>query len=122
MKVIKTTVGWRVETPDKTYYVGEYSYQGVVYKDDNAYDSGCGVCYIPEYDFDNSEQNMYELFDLSDKHIVADHIEDNPYIATTGYTRKDFENIVADSQVDAHDLYLMVDWQSPETLLNELEY
>lgn len=122
MKIIKADVGWRVEADGKTYYIGEYDMQGVIYKDDTAYKTGKGVCYIPEYGFDNSEQNMGELFELDAKHMVADTIEGNPYCTTHGYTRQDFEDLVEGSPVNAEALYEMVDWQSPESLFYELEY
>lgn len=122
MKIIKADVGWRVETDGKTYYVGEYDTQGVIYKDNTAYKTGKGVCYVPEYGFDNNEQNMGELFELDTKHMVADTIEDNPYYTTHGYTRQDFEDLVEGSPVNAEALYEMVDWQSPESLFYELEY
>lgn len=68
----------------------EATAQGYVFKDEEAYIKGCGVCYIPE---------------LSDEK----------------YTREDFLRI-ANGNIDiANMLFEMVDWQSPETLYDELE-
>ncbi len=103
----------------KTYYVGEYCEQGIIYKDYNAFYKGKGVCYVPEYDFDNSEQNAGELFEFVAKEAISEDITDNPYITTEGYTREDFKRIVEGTNIDAEDLFDSVDWQSPETLLNE---
>lgn len=119
MKIVKVDVGWRIETDEKTYYVGEYCGSGVIYKDYDAFRTGNGVCYVPEYDFDNSEQNAGELFEFEAKEAVSEDITDNPYITTGGYTRKNFEEVVEGTTVDAEDLFNNVDWQSPATLLDE---
>ncbi len=122
MRVIKADVGWRIDADGKTYYVGEFYEQGVIYKDDTAFNTGKGVCYVPEYGFNNAEQNGGELFEMIAKQAVSHDLCDNPYITTEGYTRRDFDDLVEDTGVDAEYLYQAVDWQSPETLLNELDY
>ena len=114
--------GWRIETDNKTYYVGEFYGQGVVYKDLAAFESGVGVCYIPEYGFDNADQNEYELFEMEAKQAVGLDLVGNPYIATEGYTRQEFDDLVEDSDISAYDLFDMLDWQSPYTLFDELTY
>ena len=124
MKITKADIaGWKVETGDNTYYIGEYVHlgacEGVVYKDNKAFETGEGVCYIQEYGFDNSEQNGGELFEFSAKEAVAEDIVNNPYIASDGYTRQDFEDLVAGTRYDAEHLFDYCEWQSPETLLDE---
>lgn len=124
MKITKADIaGWKVETDEQTYYVGEYVHlgcnDGVVYKDKKAFETGEGVCYIQEYGFDNREQNEGELFEFSAKEAVAEEIVNNPYVASSGYTRKDFEQLVEGTKYSAHDLFLDCEWQSPETLLDE---
>lgn len=124
MKITKADIaGWRIETDDKTYYVGEYHSdglcEGVIYKDRAAFESGKGVCYINEYGFDNSDQNGCELFEFNAKAAVALGLEGNPYTTDCGYTRQDFEDLVADTKYTAKDIFESVGWQSPETLLDE---
>lgn len=123
MKITKADVGWKVETDEQVYYVGEYGIhgcnEGVIYRDIKAFKSGVGVCYINEYSFENSDQNEGELFEFSAKEAVAEDIINNPYVATSGYTRKDFEDIVAGTKYSAQDLFYSVDWQRPETLMDE---
>ena len=123
MQVKKVECGWKVELNDNIGYVGEYGWQGVYYKDDDAWADNNGVVYIPEYGFENEDQNAGDLFEFHAKANVADKIVNNPYVATAdtgvGYTKQDFLNICAGNEDIAFDLFQSVDWQSPETLFNE---
>ena len=129
IKIEKKEVGWKVTTDDDTYYIGEYASdgcmcEGVTYRDSQAFESGEGVCYINEYGFDNSEQNGGELFEFSAKMAATNSIVNNPYVATSGYTRKDFENICEDYGYDkseAECLFAGCWWQAPETYIEEWE-
>ena len=126
MKITKADIaGWRIETPDATYYIGEYHSngfcEGVIYKDRQAFESGKGVCYINEYGFDNSEQNAAELFEFSAKQAVAEDLVNNPYVSDEGYTRADFDDLVKGTNLSAKALFEQVGWQAPETLLYEWE-
>ena len=96
IKVEHKDAGWKVSVYNggkliKVIYIGEYVDwgQGVIYKDYNAYKTGKGVCYIPEFDFDNPDNP----FELSEKAMVANKIEDNKFQALNGYHRKDFLKI-----------------------------
>ena len=135
--------GWRVETVEKTYYVGECFSdgvsEGVVYKNSQAFNEQDNtVCYIPEYDFENHEQNASELFEFDAKRWAASDLENNPYVATSGYSYHDLRQLVIDweggeliDEIGEGDFYnLFIDyvtnllfnclsWQSPETLLYE---
>ena len=128
MKITKADIaGWRIETDDQTYYVGEYVHlgcnEGVIYKDLHAFETGEGVCYVQEYGFENADQNGGELFEFAAKEGAASVLENNPYIASTGYTRKDFEDMVEGTKYSAQDLFYSCEWQSPETLMDEwLQY
>lgn len=123
MKVKGVEQGWKVELNDNIGYVGEYGWQGVYYKDYGAWANNDGVVYIPEYGFENEEQNAGELFEFHAKASVANQVTDNPYMTTadTGvtYTKQDFLNICDGNEVWAYELFQMVDWQSPETLFDE---
>lgn len=123
MKIEKAyPAGWKLVTPDETYYFGEYGQfgcycnSGVVYKDDEAFESGNGVCYVPEYGFENANENPFE-FEI--KECIASEITDNPYVAIQGYTRQDFIELCDGNEGLARELYDHVDWQHPETLWNE---
>lgn len=128
MKIEKVyPAGWKMETDDETYYFGEYGQfgcycnDGVVYKDRQAFESGKGVCYIPEYGFDNDDENSGPLFEFEAKEAVASELEGNSYVATEGYTRKDLEDLCEDTNYDVEDFFNHLDWMYPETLMSEWE-
>lgn len=126
MKIEKVfPAGWKMETDNETYYFGEYGkfgcYQndGVVYKDEQAFETGEGVCYIPEYGFDNEDENGGKLFEFSAKESVASGLEGNSYTATEGYTRADLESLCEGTNFSARELFDHLDWMYPETLIGE---
>ena len=126
MKIEKVyPAGWKMETNDETYYFGEYGNfgclcnTGVVYKNQEAFDAGEGVCYIPEYAFDNADENMGSLFEFDAKERVGSDLEGNTYVATEGYTREDLEDLCRGTGYHAEDLFNHLDWMYPETLLEE---
>lgn len=126
LKIQKKDVGWKVVTDEETYYIGEFGgdgcCEGVIYKDENAFKTGRGVCYVNEYGFENSEENAGILFEMSAKQAIAEDIVGNSYIATNGYTRKDFEDIVVAygyNKKMARALFEGCWWQSPETYIEE---
>lgn len=126
MKIEKVyPAGWKMEADDETYYFGEYGKfgcycnDGVVYKDSEAFETGNGVCYIPEYGFDNEHENMSTLFEFAAKEAVASELEGNSYVATEGWTRADLEDLCRGTGYDAEDLFDHLDWMSPETLMDE---
>jgi hypothetical protein len=126
MKIEKVyPAGWKMETDDGTYYFGEYGRfgcycnDGVIYKDREAFETGKGVCYIPEFGFDNSDENGSTLFEFYAKEAVASELEGNSYVATGGYTRTDLEVLCEETNFDSEDFFEHLDWMSPETLMNE---
>ena len=126
MKIEKVyPAGWKMETKDETYYFGEYGkfgcYQneGVVYKNEQAFEMGEGVCYIPEYGFDNEDENDGQLFEFYAKEAVASGVEYNSYIAISGYTREDLEDLCEGTNFSARELFEHLDWMYPETLIGE---
>ena len=128
MKIEKVyPAGWKMITDDETYYFGEYGKfgcycnDGVVYKNKEAFETGKGVCYIPEYGFDNTVENAGLLFEFNAKESVASELEGNSYTATEGYTRADLENLCRGTGYDAEELFDHLDWMSPETLMDEWE-
>lgn len=126
MKIEKVyPAGWKMVAEDKTYYFGEYGKfgcycnEGVVYKDENAFKTGEGVCYINEYGFDNDEENAGHLFEFAAKEACASSLEDNSYVATEGYTRANLVALCDGNESLAEELFDHLDWMSPETLMNE---
>lgn len=126
MKIEKVhPAGWKMKTDEKTIYFGQYGRfgcycnDGVIYKDEEAFKTGVGVCYIPEYGFENNDENNGLLFEFSAKEYIASDLEGNSYIATEGYTRADLENLCKDVGYDAEDLFNHLDWMYPETLIDE---
>ena len=126
MKIEKVyPAGWKMETNDGTYYFGEYgkfgcyNNEGVVYKNEEAFKTGKGVCYVNEYGFENSEENFEHLFEFEAKEYVASELEGNSYVAMQGYTKQDFVDICNGDEAMARELFDHVDWQMPETLWDE---
>lgn len=126
MKIEKVyPAGWKMETDGETYYFGEYGQfgcycnDGVVYKDEQAFDTGEGVCYVPEYGFENEDENAGPLFEFGAKEVVASELEENSYVAISGYTRADLEALCEGTNFDAKDFFHHLDWMSPETLMDE---
>ena len=128
MKIEKVyPAGWKMETKDETYYFGEYGKfgcycnDGVVYKDEHAFETGEGVCYIPEYGFENESENANQLFEFHAKEAVASGVEYNSYVATEGYTKEDLKDLCRGTNFDVRELFEHLDWMYPETLIEEWE-
>ena len=126
MKIEKVyPAGWKMETKNEIIYFGEYGKfgcycnEGVVYKDEQAFKTGKGICYINEYGFDNKDENGSSLFEFDAKEAVASELEGNSYIATEGYTREDLEALCEGTGYNAEELFDHLDWMSPDTLMNE---
>ena len=126
MKIEKVDpAGWKMETDDDTYYFGEYGKfgcycnDGVIYKNRKAFETGEGVCYVPEYGFENANENASELFEFAVKEYVASGLEGNSYVATEGWTRADLELLCQGTHYSAADLFDHLDWMSPEILIDE---
>ena len=126
MKIEKVfPAGWKMVTEDATFYFGEYGKfgcycnDGVVYKDEEAFKTGNGVCYINEYGFENENENSTVLFEFRAKEVAASEIENNSYIVMDGYTRKDLVDLCYGDESLAEELFDHLDWMAPETLLDE---
>lgn len=84
-----------------------YSGQGMVFKSNEAFETGKGICYIPEL-CGNIIDDMYK-----------GEIKNSSDIATF-YTRQMFLDEVNGNEHLASVIFDMVDWQSPSTLVDEL--
>ena len=128
MKIEKVyPAGWKVTVNEEIYYFGEYGRfgcycnDGVVYKDQEAFETGEGVCYINEYGFENDKENITHLFEFGAKEAVASDLVGNSYVAISGYTRADLEELCEEAHCDVVDLFDHLDWMYPETLIEEWE-
>lgn len=126
MKIEKVyPAGWKMELDEETIYFGEYGKfgcygnDGVIYKDEQAFKTGDGVCYIPEYGFENKNENGTLLFEFFAKEAEASKLEGNSYVATEGYTREDLERLCEGTSFDVEDFFNHLDWMYPETLMDE---
>lgn len=126
MKIEKVyPAGWKMVTDDDTYYFGEYGKfgcycnEGVVYKDENAFKTGEGVCYINEYGFENDDENGSLLFEFGAKEAIASELEGNTYVAIQGYTRQYLIELCDGNEKLAEELFDHLDWMAPETLWDE---
>lgn len=141
-KIIKADIaGYMVKFPndDDVYYVGEACPpigNGFCYKDRAAFKDRQGICYTPEYSFMDEvgiDENVSdEMLDFMNKNGIGYVALDN------GYTFYDIEHCVYDWIGDKlnelndyiYDLFVdymceqvfeNVDWQCPETYLQELD-
>ena len=91
----------------------ESSYNGLCYKVDDIKDADWDdIVYIPEL--------CYEMYD--DRNIVSDDEEDtldSIYDVHSVYSKHDFYDIATGQEFLAVALFQAVDWQHPETLLDE---
>lgn len=124
IKIEKADItGWKVTTKEgDIFYIGEYSTQagtfcneGVTYKDKKAFESGKGVCYIPESYFEESEK--YSNF--TDMALNASEIFNNKYQVDSGYTRQDIIDLCDGSVIWAEDVFECSDWACIETRVEE---
>ena len=82
----------------------EFHVQGFVYKDFDAYTQNQeAICYVPEFTNEDDTENVYTPQDFL-------------YLAEELFTTNEYEG---DPQVLADMLFESVDWQCPETLLDE---
>lgn len=126
MKIEKVNpAGWKMTIEDRTIYFGEYGRfgcycnDGVVFKDAEAFKTGNGVCYIPEYGFENQDENSSSLFEFCAKESMALELEGNSYVTESGYTRADLEALCNGTGYDVENLFDHLDWMFPETLMDE---
>lgn len=98
------------------YYVGESTDNGYVYKDDEAFESGNGICYIPEWELLEYEENLKNGYTLTDEEFESFIDKLNSELS---YTRDEILNLCAGSEELAKDMYYNADWAHIETYINE---
>lgn len=77
---------------------------GFIFKSYDNFKKGDEVCYIAEYAYNGSF--------VDDTSVFLDE--------SFGYTRQDLEKLCEGTTIDVEYLFELLDWQSAETLLNEL--
>ena len=130
MKKIEATIGYREEYDNgEIRYYSDWSGQGYVYKDDLAFQSGEGVCYIREAEFEHAKE------DYGHDYVTNAQLEDEGYGM---HTRKQIIEEARDYFRDeipegypytekflawvAMVCYDIVDWQGIDIILDELDW
>ena len=129
MKKIEATIGYREEydNGEIRYYYGS-SDNGFCYKDDEAFQSGEGVCYIREAMFDNiSEDFNRDYVTLEDLEREGECYTRKLIIAEArSYWRdeipKDYPYTEKFLVWVANICYDIVDWQGIDIILDELDW
>lgn len=129
MKRIDVECGYRIEYPDgKKAYFGEYSGEGNMYKDSEAYDKGEGVCYISEVCLDDIEgkpmteteaieKGAYDYTNLqNDVAYYACDCETSRGERTRAENMDDFIKKATDSTFAA------LEWEEPDTRMAETDW
>ena len=111
---------------EDNFYELKSTFNGYCYKDENAFKSKKGVCYIPEYNTINKD------YDTEYK-IPKDKIEDYAYYTYEGIRQEVKEelyiNYSEDYKITEKDIdkiteivFDMIDWQHPSSLLAEIDW
>ena len=98
---------------------------GYCYKNREAFQSGNGVCYISEAEYNELQSDLtalqaeYEKSDMSDEDYQSDrkHLLEN-----AGWTRNKLIELCGGPGFEklAEEVFLSLEWQSPETYMNEM--
>lgn len=122
--------GWKVIEDDTIIYFGEhgrfgcYQNDGTIYKDQKAFDTNEGVCYVSEYAFTGTGylgNDRYYKFKRPEE-IPAEfkyEILRNPHWSESGYTKEDLKNLCQEDNIDIEDLFEHLDWMFPESLIKD---
>ncbi len=110
-------IGRVIKNGNNLIYEAGVTFNGMAYKNWNEFYYGNGICYISEHGFDDRKDWSIEIPE-EDEQVI-------------GYTRQDFLNMVREEVGDdvpdnvvmaiATDIFETVDWQYPETYLNEID-
>lgn len=124
----KSSNGYKVMDQDnKTYFILKYGWQGYYYKDCSSFDSGKDVCYIPEFAYkDDNKSCIVVPFDRSNSSIYyRQDIIDTVYKELTSKAYKwMFKNKIPNKLITdlAEYVFDIVDWQHPESYLQETDW
>lgn len=92
---------------DVQYYIdkAENTINGVCFRDDAAFESGKGICYISECGLDALEKG-----------------EQLQRVFNTKATIKRDAKLYSNRKIKASDIYYEIDWQEPSSLIYEYDY
>lgn len=126
MKKIEVTCGFKFvdEHNNIVGYDGGNTFNGYCYKDEDAFKSGEGICYISEYELEDLKEDidnldsLYNIGELSKEEYEGELSE---LLCNCGWTRKDFISLVGgkDFIKVAEHIFYSVDWQCPITYFTE---
>ncbi len=95
-------IGQRIETPEGVFFELDYSGEGMIFKDEEAFlNHPDAICYIPEA----------EAIDYNGWRI--------PETASVGYTHNDLLLLCEGDEELCHELFYELEWTCPTTLLCE---
>ena len=107
------------------FYELEPTFNGYCYKDEKAFKNKSGVCYIPEYN------TTFQDYDTEYK-IPVDSIDDYCYYTYKGIRDEVIDELnfnykeynITDEKIDKITaiVFDMIDWQSPCSLLAEIDW
>lgn len=104
------------------YLTGE-TRQGSCYKDEKAFQTGEGVCYIGEYEYEDYVDilNMFldDLIHCSGEPEDCKNLQEN--LDQSVWNRESMLELCSEQEEIAQDVLNTVDWQSPSTYFDEME-
>lgn len=124
----KVENGYKVQNNLKEkFYILTYGWQGYYYKDYTAFKTGKDVCYIPEYNYVNNDENCLIISekDISDDKYYRKDIIKEVREELNGNVYKNFFNKRVPQKLInyiAEIVFDTVDWQHPSSYLYEKEW
>ena len=112
MKRIDVTCGYKEEYPNgQVFYYGDWSGNGMCYKDMEAWESGEGVCYIGEHEFESGYCiGNFNYQGNTREEIIADMAEHLPH-CDVKFIEQSAEYVLQ-----------TCDWQCLTTLMEEVDW
>jgi len=108
---------------EKGFVHKEYSGEGYIFKDYDAFEKGNGICYIPEdtgnFIYDPQKYPIPEGFVLGKRYIYNPKTSEIVYFAAT-YTRKDFIELTGGNEKMAEVIFNLCTWSYPDSVVNDI--
>ena len=123
--------GWKVIEDDTIIYFGEhgrfgcYQNEGTIYKDQKAFDTNEGVCYISEYNFNITTNllNNNRYYNFKHPEEIPEEFKyeiiKNPYWSLSGNTREYLEQLCQEDNINVENLFEHLDWMYAESLIED---
>ena len=126
MEKIECTYGFKILN-DKGQVIGYETgstFNGQCFKDNSAYESGKGVCYISEYEFEDFENDCDNLKELLNNGELTQSEQEQDVMElcdSVGWKRKDILDLTDNNSFVADIVFSGVNWQTCETYYNECD-